>query len=296
MATDSDFIYQKFTNIAKPREDTREYLGLKLNNELKVLLISDPETDISAASLSVHIGSLSDPTDLQGLAHYLEHMCFMGSERYPSENEYQKFLSQHGGNSNAYTSDTHTNFYFDVAPGFIDPALDRFAQFFISPLILESSSSRELEAVNSEFLKNLDNDDWRLQQLSKSLSDPQHDYFKFNIGNLSTLRDIPLEKNINTRDELLKFHDKWYSANIMCLAVLGKESLEELTNLVVPKFAPIKNKNAVLPHWSVHPYSKEKSLTKKIYVVPIKDKRNMDFIFKYPDETVHYKEGPGQYL
>lgn len=72
--------FEKFS-VKKPREDKRDYLGLKLGNQLKLLLVSDPETDISAASLSVHCGSLLDPVSLQGLAHYLEHMCFMGSEK-----------------------------------------------------------------------------------------------------------------------------------------------------------------------------------------------------------------------
>lgn len=75
----SDF--EKFANIIKPVEDKREYLGLKLRNQLKVLLVSDAETDISAASLSVHVGSLADPWELQGLAHFLEHMLFMGTKK-----------------------------------------------------------------------------------------------------------------------------------------------------------------------------------------------------------------------
>ena len=53
----------------------------KLTNDLKVLLISDPETDISAASLSVNVGSMSDPWEIQGLAHFLEHMLFMGTKK-----------------------------------------------------------------------------------------------------------------------------------------------------------------------------------------------------------------------
>ena len=48
--------------------------------------------------------------------------------------------------------------------------------------MLESSVSRELEAVNSEYFKNVDNDDWRIHQLSKTISDKKHDYYKFNIG------------------------------------------------------------------------------------------------------------------
>jgi len=54
--------------------------------------------------------------------------------------------------------------------------------------MLESSVNRELEAVNSEYFKNLDNDEWRLLQLSKTLSDEDHDYYKFNIGNICSNR------------------------------------------------------------------------------------------------------------
>lgn len=80
-----EFILEKYDQIRKPLEDKRDYLGLKLKNNLKVLLISDPETDISAASLSVHVGSRSDPWELQGLAHFLEHMLFMGTTKVRNE-------------------------------------------------------------------------------------------------------------------------------------------------------------------------------------------------------------------
>jgi hypothetical protein len=51
----------------------------------------------------VGVGSFSDPPHLQGLSHLLEHMLFMGSDAFPDENEYDAFLSRHGGSSNAYT-------------------------------------------------------------------------------------------------------------------------------------------------------------------------------------------------
>lgn len=72
-------IAKMFEKIVKPEEDKREYQGLVLENGLKALLISDKETDISAASLSVHVGSMSDPRDCLGIAHFLEHMLFMGT-------------------------------------------------------------------------------------------------------------------------------------------------------------------------------------------------------------------------
>ena len=54
--------------------------------------------------MTVNIGAFVEPDDLPGLAHFLEHMLFLGTEKYPDENVYSKFLSEHGGSSNAYTT------------------------------------------------------------------------------------------------------------------------------------------------------------------------------------------------
>ena len=82
--------------------------------QVKVLLISDAEAERAAASLDVHVGSRDEPNGYEGLAHFLEHMLFLGTARYPSPDEYQQFISQHGGSRNAYTSFEHTNYFFEV--------------------------------------------------------------------------------------------------------------------------------------------------------------------------------------
>ena len=129
-------VKRSYDNVDKSQEDKRLYRGLELDNGIKVrennpiicivskrscycvkvLLISDETTDKSAAALDVHIGHMSDPGELPGLAHFCEHMLFLGTDRFPDENEYSKFLSQHGGSFNAFTSSDHTNYYFDVSP------------------------------------------------------------------------------------------------------------------------------------------------------------------------------------
>lgn len=83
-------IVKQYDNIIKSPEDKREYRGLLLKNGLKILLISDPKTDRSAAAMDVNVGHLQDPWELPGLAHFCEHMLFLGTEKYPIENEYQK--------------------------------------------------------------------------------------------------------------------------------------------------------------------------------------------------------------
>ena len=72
---------QVFDNIRNCDLDPRGYRGVVLKNKLKVILISDPETVRSAACLNVHVGSSSDPEEIQGLAHFLEHMLFLGTEK-----------------------------------------------------------------------------------------------------------------------------------------------------------------------------------------------------------------------
>ncbi|XP_026685109.1 insulin-degrading enzyme, partial [Diaphorina citri] len=240
-------------------------------------------------------GYLSDPKDLPGLAHFCEHMLFMGTETYPAENEYNKFLSEHSGYSNAYTSADHTNYHFEVSPDHLEKTLDIFSKFFICPLFDASSTDREVNAVNSEHEKNIPNDAWRLDQLEKATCDPKHDYNRFGTGNKETLETIPKSKGIDVRNELLKFHNKWYSSNIMGLAILGKESLDELEKYAVDKFKDVKNKNVSTPEWTTHPYGKDQLKTRG-YVTPVKDVRSLLVTFPIPDLQEQHKSGPDNYL
>ncbi|XP_071494745.1 insulin-degrading enzyme-like [Diadema antillarum] len=284
-----------YDNVVKSAEDKRAYRGLQLTNGMKIILISDPTTEKAAAALDVHVGSLSDPWDVPGLAHFLEHMLFLGTAKYPSENAYTQFLNEHGGFANAYTSGEHTNFYFDISHEHVEGALDRFAQFFHSPLFNQDSQDREVNAVDSENDKNLKADSWRLFQLEKSTVIPTHPYSKFNTGNKETLVTIPQTKNIDVREQLLKFHDDFYSSNIMGLALLGRESLDELTSTVTELFANVENKDVKVPEWQQHPYGEEQ-LQVRFDVVPVKDLRQLNVSFPIPDLSEHYKSKPAHYL
>lgn len=62
-----------FNNIQKSKLDKREYRGLILTNGLRVMLISDESTNRSAVCMDVNVGSWSDPLELPGLAHFVEH-------------------------------------------------------------------------------------------------------------------------------------------------------------------------------------------------------------------------------
>ena len=65
----------------KPLLDNRSYRVIRLPNRLEILLIHDPDTDKAAAAMDVNVGSFSDPDDLPGTAHAVEHFCFMGTKK-----------------------------------------------------------------------------------------------------------------------------------------------------------------------------------------------------------------------
>ena len=109
--------------------DKRVTKTFSLKNGLDILLISDPDVHRSAAALSVGVGHLHDPVEKQGLAHYLEHMLFLGTKEFPEVGSFKKYLDEHSGGSNAYTGGDITNYFFQVSHDGFDTALDRFSDF-----------------------------------------------------------------------------------------------------------------------------------------------------------------------
>lgn len=180
--------YNLFTRpVEKSQVDDRQYSVIRLENGLTAMLVHDPCTENAAASLNVAVGHLSDPDDMPGLAHFCEHLLFMGTRQFPKENEYSEYLSKNNGGSNAYTSSSNTNYHFRVSPSALTGALERFSGFFHSPLFAPSCTTRELNAVDSEHKKNHQADPWRIFQLNKTLSKVGHPWSKFGTGNRATL-------------------------------------------------------------------------------------------------------------
>ena len=272
-----------FTELELPDKhplDETEYKKFTLDNGLKVILVSNPKYNISAASMHVKVGSLSDPEDAQGLAHFLEHLLFLGTEKYPDVEDYKMYLSNNGGYSNAYTAEDHTNYLFEVIHEAYEGALDRWSQFFIAPAFNPDYTKREINAVNSEFQKNLEHDYWRMRQIKRTIYNSDHPSNHFEIGSLETLEKVD-------RQVLLDFHKKYYSANQMALALLSNYPLNQMEEWARNYFSEIKNNQA--PDIVYPPvYLSEKDALRLIRVNPVKDKKELDIEFPLPIDLYQY--------
>ena len=277
--------------VASPN-DQREYRHIQLPNQLDVLLISDPTADKAAASLDVYIGSYQNPEDRAGLVHFLEHMLFLGTEKYPDAGEYQRFISEHGGSHNAGTGLENTNYFFDIDAAYLEPALDRFAQFFSAPVFDAKYVDRERNAVESEYRLKIKDDGRRLQDVLQEQINPQHPLSKFTVGNLQTLED---RETGSVRDELLAIYKKYYSANIMKLVVLGRENLDQLQAMVEPRFALVENTNVTV---DIHkqPFFQPDSLPRLVSALPLQDSRKLSLSFPIPKMLPHWQAKPASYL
>lgn len=224
--------------IIQSASDARQHRSVMLPGGLRAFLTSDPATDFAAAAVDVGAGSADDPKDFQGLAHFLEHMLFMGSEKYPEEDGYSKFLTQNGGYDNAFTAEEHTNFFLKVRATALPEALDRFAQILTAPLLPESAASREVMAVDAEHHKNLNNDAWRLNQVlvRECGGRPAH----FGTGDRDTLRNGSTE----VVEAMRNFHSKNYVAENLRLSILGKESLDDLEKTARSVFEHVRRGKA----------------------------------------------------
>ena len=216
--------------------DTREYKTLKLNNEIEVVLVSDPSVDKSAAALSVGVGLLHDPMTQQGMAHYLEHMLFLGTERFPDTNEYSEFMTKNGGAHNAYTWLDITNYMFKVNNGAFEEGLDRFSDFFKAPKLYPEYTEKEKNAVNAEWSMRRELDFFGQFKLARKMMG-DHPANRFLIGNLETLGD---KEGSNLHQETVAFFDKYYSSNIMKVALLSNKSIAEMETLANKYFSDIK--------------------------------------------------------
>lgn len=276
----------------KSPNDDNDYRIVELANGLRAVLVSDADADKAAASLNVAVGSGDDPADRAGLAHFLEHMLFLGTKKYPEPGEYQQFIKSHGGSHNAFTAFQDTNYFFDVEARFLEPALDRFAEQFSAPLFTADLVDRERNAVHSEFSSKLKDDGRRFYSVKKAASNPEHAFSQFAVGNLTTLENT--DEN-PLRPDLIEFWKNHYSANLMTLAVYGPQSLDELEQLVRPRFSAIENRQLTAKKHLPQVYRPD-VMPSKVIADAIKDVRSLTLSFPIPSQDANYRTKPASFV
>lgn len=198
-----------------------------LANGLRVSLHHVPRLKRCAATLRVSAGSHDVPLAWPGLAHFLEHLLFLGTERFPAEQGLMAYVQRHGGQVNASTGERHTDFFFELPSADFAAGLERLADMLAHPRMSQEDQLREREVLHAEFIAwSRDAAAQRQFALLDGLS-AEHPLRAFHAGNRYSL-NVPRPA---FQQALRAFYQAHYHSGQMSLSLAGPQSLEELKAL-----------------------------------------------------------------
>ncbi|XP_034475038.1 nardilysin [Drosophila innubila] len=252
---------------------------------------------LAACAIMIDYGSFAEPRNYQGLAHFLEHMIFMGSEKYPEENIFDAHIKKCGGFTNALTDCEDTLFYFEVAEKHLDSSLDYFTALMKHPLMKQEAMQRERCSVDSEFQQIVQEDETRRDQLLASLATDGYPHGTFAWGNLKTLKQ-------NVDDEVLhkllhEIRRDHYAANRMYLCLQARLPIEELESLVLRHFADIPSNQVTAPDLSKFNYRsafRAEFHEHAFFVKPVENVCKVELTWVLPSVRKYYRSKPDQFL
>lgn len=198
-----------------------------LPNGLRLHLAHDPAASRAAAWLRVAAGSHDEPSAHPGLAHFLEHLSFLGGAAFPGDERLMPWSQVRGGQVNASTRGRTTDYFFEVTAEHLGAGLARLIDMLARPLLDIDAQRREREVLEAEYLAR-SADEQTLIDAALALGLPAgHPLRRFAAGR----RDSLALENDAFQRALREFHAAHYHAGNCQLWLQGPQALDELERL-----------------------------------------------------------------
>jgi insulysin len=281
----------KDVSTAFETDSDRKVMKILLSNGLKVLLVSDPSLMESAAAISIESGTWDDPPEYQGMAHFVEHLLFLGTQAYPKESDYSQYILERGGQYNAFTRHDRTTYGFSIPHFGFEGALDRLSHFFIDPLFSASAIGRETHSVHHEFQDSIENDSLRVWRVLKESGNQKHPNLQFSCGNLESLAKIK-------RSDVVDWFETHYQPQRMRLVLASPLSMEALAELSSRLFSRILRKREEVARKSGYDTSLMSSQQKGhfIYIKPSFKNRSLFLTWEVPSDFLSHENDKAVHL
>jgi insulysin len=212
---------------------------INLPNGVRAMVISLPGAKQPNLSVSIGVGSAHDPVALPGLAHFVEHMLFLGTKDYPNSLELSQLVEANEGYKNAYTAQLHTNYQLTTNTETFPEAIKRYSRFFVNPLFTASLVEKEKNAIQNEYVMRFDV--FKLYRGANVLyTGADSSSSAFNIGNTETLKNATAEDAVN-------FYNKYYSSKNMTIILTGPQDVATLKALIQNNFSDVPARDVTLP-------------------------------------------------
>lgn len=204
----------------------------ELDNGLQVIVVPNTRAPIVTQMVWYRVGSADEPRGKSGIAHYLEHLMFKGTEKI-GPHEFSRIIARYGGRDNAMTSYDFTAYFQTVASDQLELVMEMEADRMANLRLTDELALPERDVVLEERLSRTDNDPAsQLREMSSAAQFMHHPYGTPIIGWEHEIRGL-------TTEDALDFYETWYAPNNAALVIAGDVEPEEAIALAEKHYGAI---------------------------------------------------------
>lgn len=223
----------------------------------QTLVIQEVHTNpIVTVDTWVKTGSINEDDQNNGVAHFLEHLIFKGTEKNPT-GQIDEILESKGANFNAATSKDYTHFYVTIASEYFDKAVELHSDMLLNAAIPVDELKKERKVVIEEIRRAEDNPDRQLYYALNSMLFKKHPYKYDTLGTVDIIENI-------SREKIFEYYHKWYIPSNMITVIVGDVDTEKVKQVIEKNFGSVEAQTMKRPVYKREPaLKKTESVVKK---------------------------------
>jgi zinc protease len=212
-----------------------------LDNGMQVVLVENHRAPVVTHMVWYKVGSADEPRGVSGIAHFLEHLMFKGTDQI-APGDFSKIVARNGGNDNAFTSWDYTGYFQNIARDRLDLVMKMEADRMTNLKLSDDVVLPERDVIIEERRSRLDNNPGALlgEQMRASLY-MAHPYGRSIIGWLNEMETLSTE-------DALAFYHNWYAPNNAILVVAGDITMDELLPMAKKYYGAIPRGKDITRH------------------------------------------------
>lgn len=217
----------------------------------KVVVKEVRDNNIVKIDTWINTGAINEDDKTNGISHFLEHLFFKGTQKYPT-GMFDKILDSKGANVNAATSKDFTHYYIEIPSKDFDLALDLHSDMLLNPMIPRKELERERNVVIEEISKTKDSPTTRMFDNIYDLiySPSNHPYKRTTIGKKEIIQTV-------TREEIMDYYKRFYTPDAFTTVIVGDVDKNEAVKKVAEAFKEnTKRKQEKINYPKVKPLEK----------------------------------------
>lgn len=212
---------------------THEVIQKKLSNGIRLVIVPQKGNMATTVAVLVEAGSKYEEKNLNGISHFLEHMCFKGTTKRPKPIAIARELEQLGAEYNAFTAEEYTGYYAKVKNESFGEALDIITDLYLNPIIDSEELEREKGVIIEEINMYEDIAPRKVPNV----------FMEVLYGNQPAGRSVAGRKEVIqkiTREDFISYRSQHYVPSATAIIVAGGANFKNIDKKVEAIFGEMK--------------------------------------------------------